>query len=553
MAPEPNPMRPTIEQYAEDLALVRRYHDLPMSAEDVERKRAFFRERQATLGGVDFDALDQDGRVEYLLFQGHLGYELRKLDLDAERWQQAAPFLPFASRVVEFASQRRAMARPEPREVAENLAALGKEAKEARTSLEARLDAEGAIDRVAAHRALGLLEALRERLKEASDFYNEYDPVFTWWAAAPHEKAEKALEDYELCLREKVLGIKEDADEEPPIFGDPIGREALVNELAHEWVPYTPEELVAVGRREMAWCEAELTRAASDMGCGDWREALERVKRDHVDPGDQPTLIRDLAVEAIEFLEARDLVTIPPLARELWRMAMMSPERQKVNPFFTGGETITVSFPTSTMPHDDKLMSLRGNNIHFARATVQHELIPGHHLQGFMARRHRPHRRVFHTPFLLEGWALYWEMLLWDLGFQQSPENRVGMLFWRLHRAARIVFSLRFHLGEITADECVQYLVERVGHEAANGRGEVKRSLEGGYVPLYQCAYMLGGLQIRALSHELVATGQMTPREFHDALLRENSIPVELIRARLTGQELSADFASSWRFADEPV
>ena len=60
---------------------------------------------------------------------------------------------------------------------------------------------------------------------------------------------------------------------------------------------------------------------------------------------------------------------------------MMSPERQLVAPFFLGGETILVSYPTDGMTHEQKLMSLRGNNKHFARATVHHELIPGHHLQ----------------------------------------------------------------------------------------------------------------------------------------------------------------------------
>ena len=78
------------------------------------------------------------------------------------------------------------------------------------------------------------------------------------------------------------------------------------------------------------------------------------------------------------------------------------------------------------MDHADKLMSMRGNNIHFSRATVHHELIPGHHLQGFMTARYSPHRRVFGTPFWTEGWSLYWEMLLWDTGFPKTPENRVA-------------------------------------------------------------------------------------------------------------------------------
>ena len=95
-------------------------------------------------------------------------------------------------------------------------------------------------------------------------------------------------------------------------------------------------------------------------------------------------------------------------------------------------------------------------------------------------------------------------MLLWDLGFPKTPENRVGMLFWRMHRAARIIFSLRFHLGNLTPQQCIDFLVDRVGHERANAEAEVRRSFNGSYPPLYQLAYMMGGLQFRALHRELV-------------------------------------------------
>jgi uncharacterized protein (DUF885 family) len=253
-------------------------------------------------------------------------------------------------------------------------------------------------------------------------------------------------------------------------------------------------------------------------------------------------------LEAIEFVEEHDLLTIPQLARETWRMEMMSPERQRINPFFTGGEVIRVSFPTNTMAYEQKLMSMRGNNIHFSRATVHHELIPGHHLQGFMSSRYRTHRRIFRTPFWGEGWALYWEMLLWDYGFPQSPENRIGMLFWRMHRCARIIFSLSFHLEKMTAQECIDFLVNRVGHELDNATAEVRRSFETNYSPLYQCAYMLGGLQIRALHEELVKSGKMSNREFHDAVLKENSIPIEMVRASLTHQPLTENFEPRWKF-----
>jgi hypothetical protein len=290
------------------------------------------------------------------------------------------------------------------------------------------------------------------------------------------------------------------------------------------------------------------------MGLGDdAMAAIEKVKNLYVPPGEQPNLIRDLAREAEVYLDEHGLVTVPPLAKEVWRMRMMTPERQKVNPFFTGGEVISVSYPTDTMDHEDKLMSLRGNNIHFARATVFHELIPGHHLQAFMNQRYNAQRRAFRTPFWGEGWALYWEMLLWDRGFQRSPEDRVGMLFWRMHRAARIQFSLGFHLGRMTPEECIELLVERGGHELANATAEVRRSFNGSYPPLYQLAYMMGGLQFRALHEEMVGSGKMTDREFHDAVLEGGSMPVEMVRVRIRKESIPRGYTTRWKFLDQEV
>ena len=320
-------------------------------------------------------------------------------------------------------------------------------------------------------------------------------------------------------------------------------------ELRSEMINYNPEELIDIANKEFAWCEKEMLRASRDLGFGDdWRKALEHVKTLHVPPGQQPALIMQQAIEAAEFMTSHDLLTIPPLAMDTWRVQMMTPEAQRLNPFFLGGESIIISFPTDTMSQEDKMMSMRGNNIHFSRATVHHELIPGHRLQSYMTARYRPYRQAFATPFWTEGWSLYWELQLWDMGFPKTAENRIGMLFWRMHRCARIIFSLNFHLGKMTAQECVDFLVNKVGHEYENAAGEVRRSFESNYSPLYQCAYMLGGLQIRALHRELVVSGKMKNREFHDAVLKTGRIPIEMVRASLTGRTVEKDFVANWKF-----
>jgi uncharacterized protein (DUF885 family) len=317
-------------------------------------------------------------------------------------------------------------------------------------------------------------------------------------------------------------------------------------------IPYTADELIAIAEKEYAFSLAEAKKAARELGFGDdWKAAMEKVKNTYVEPGKQPDLIRDLANEADEFFAKHDWVTIPPLAREDWRMEMLSPERQRVSPFFLGGESILVSYPTADMTDEEKAMSLRGNNPHFSRAVVFHELNPGHHLQGFMSARYNSHRRLFATPFWNEGQSLYWEMFLWDRDFHVTPEDRLGALAWRMHRSARIVFSLSFHLGKMTPEQCIEYLVDKVPFERANSEAEVRRSFNGSYSPIYQAAYMLGGLQLRALYKELVMSKQMTDRQFHDAILQGGPMPIAMVRARLAKVPMTREGPAPWRFAEQ--
>jgi uncharacterized protein (DUF885 family) len=582
-------LRGVIERYDADRGSLMRSLPPPVSPERDERIRDFTRQWLDRISKLDFDRQSRDGQVDFLLLKNHLAHELRQIDQRSREQAESESLVPFGRLILDLDQARRELKPMDWSRVAADLTRLTKEIGDARRALDRPASAK---DRPApkgrtANRALAAVEGLRSTLGTWFAFYDGYDPIFTWWIQEPHKAADQALLAYAGVLRQRLgaatTGFGADSGfgpgrrrfgggpggggagrsdspgpaetPAPPlqrdqeIVGNPIGRDALLSELKNEMIAYSPEELIDLARKELSWCEGEMKKAAREMGRGDdWRAALEHVKTLHVEPGKQPALIRDLALEAIEYLDAHDLVTVPPLCRDTWRMTMMSPERQLVNPFFLGGETIQVSYPTSTMPHEAKMMSMRGNNIHFSRATVFHELIPGHHLQGYMNARYNTYRRLFSTPFWTEGWALYWELLLWDRGFAKSPENRIGMLFWRMHRCARIIFSLGFHLEKMSPKECIDLLVARIGHERDNATAEVRRSFTTMYGPLYQAAYLLGGLQLKALHRELVESGKLTDRAFHDAILKENSIPIEMVRALLTDQTLAPDYTPSWRF-----
>ncbi len=517
-----------------------------------------------------------------------------------------------------------------------------------------------------ATRGADAVDGLRNSITTWFNFYNGYDPLFTWWMGMPYKQVDVALQDYAALLRDKVapadviaapsattpapippaaatkinevpdlqelvalpqdemrdvvlrfvgqgggrggrgatnspgggrpreyylewltalktldfdalsrnaqvdyLFIKKTCERQiaridsvpeanPPrktdnsgIPGVARGRTGLIADLADEMIPYTPEQLIALANKEFAWHEEEMKKASRQMGFGDdWKKAVEKVKGMYVPPGGQPAIVRDMLFEAVDYLRAKDLITVPQIASESFHMSMMTPEAQLSAPFFLGGAQIIVSYPTNTMEYDARLQSLRGNNIPFSHAVAFHEMIPGHNLVGYMASRYSSYRARIggSTPFFGEGWPLYWELTMYDLGFHDTPEERVGALFWRMHRCARIIFSLNFHMGIWSPQEAIDFLVDKVGHERDNATAEVRRSFQGGYGPLYQAAYLLGGLQLRGLRKELVESRQMTNKQFHDEILRQGSMPIALIRLGLTKQKLTRDMSIDWKF-----
>jgi len=555
-----------IRRYQSDQSDVDRFYDLPWSDLRFDRLEQMYADGRDRLSAIDFDTLNQQGRIDYILLRNELTAEAARLALRRQRLGEMDAFLPFRRAVLDLEIARRRMESVDPQAAASKLAEIAEQIKSVRERIEKGRAAETTqpaeseprddgplnLTPVTAQRTAGAVDALQRALHTWYSFYEGYEPAFSWWMDKPYDHARKALDEYANYLRKDIAGLK--GEENDPLIGEPVGAAALTADLAEQVLPYAPEELIAVGEQQLAWCDTELKKAAAEMGFGDdWKAALAQIKEDHVPPGEQDDLATEFAREAIAFVKDHDLVTIPPLCEETWRLTMISPEGQKVLPFAAyGGQNIMIAYANAGMSQADKLMAMRGNNRHFSRSVMAHELIPGHHLQAFMSARNRTYRRSFGTPFYVEGWALYWEMLFWDLGYAQTPEDRIGMLFWRAHRAARIIVSLRFHLGEMTPDEMVAFLVERVGHERFGATSEVRRYIGDDYSPLYQCAYMIGGLQLRALRPEVVDSGRMTEHEFHDAFLTYGPIPIELIRADMLDVPLSADAKANWRFAGDP-
>ena len=178
-------MRATIERYTADRAIQNRSAPIDFSAAHIARMKQFYAEWLASLDRVNFDAMGQDGRIDYLLFRNQLEYELRQVDTRSKNFAETAPFLPFAQTIIDLEESRRRMESVDSAKAAATLSRLEKQIDQARKAVEA--DGARNVKKTVANRAAATADSLRNSLRSWFNFYNGYDPLFTWWADTPYK------------------------------------------------------------------------------------------------------------------------------------------------------------------------------------------------------------------------------------------------------------------------------------------------------------------------------------------------------------------------------
>jgi len=533
-----------IERFDADERRLRGFHPIATEATR-QRRRELAGASLAALAAVDEAGLPRDGRVDLRLFRARLEEIATRLDWEEEDARAAAPLVPF----LESCTRIERIDRHGEPWVADELAQwLGAAAVQVR-----ELREKPGPEAAAALQAPLAVRAAAARARECRAFLDGWrksnaaaDPELGFWIAAPAERAVTALGEFAGWLEGTVLEELKKSPEGSPFA---IGRDRYAAELRFERIDLTPERMLAFGEEQLAALQAEMTRetaalvaadgAAIDSGLADrpvdWRLGLELAKRDTVPIGGQRLFVQAVAEEAIRFCRDEALFPVPAIADECWRLRLSDLETQgRLAYGFYGRDFMGVSAPLPEMDHERKLECLRSNARPFTRTVVPHELIPGHHLQSFFGLR-RARLGLAGSPFFVEGWAVHGEMTLDERGFFRGPRERVGHLFWRLLRAARIVVSTRYHLRLMTQAQMVDAMVEHAGLERSAAQAEVDRYMT--YSPLYQCAYLHGATEIRRLREECRAAwgGDFSELRFNTELVEQGSIPIARAREALLG------------------
>jgi uncharacterized protein (DUF885 family) len=365
--------------------------------------------------------------------------------------------------------------------------------------------------------AIQALEGIRERLRKMARALTQATTLKEGEVNTACERAASALEKFQQELKEKLPSLPQQTA---------LGRDAYVWFLRNVGLmPFSPEELLAMGRQE--WNRAVAL------------ETFEKNRNKDVPPlkiaGNTNSWIKDAAEKELQirkFLEEHGILTVPDWVQHY--TLRPTPDYLRALGFtedddFTGPSRLKENC-SRYVPEPSQSLG------YFWRATAEdprpitvHEGIPGHYFQLCLSWKHEdPIRRHYYDSGANEGIGFYAEEMMLQAGlFDDSPHTReIVYNFMRL-RALRVEVDVKLALGEFTLDQAAKYLHEKVPMDENTARQEAIAFATG---PGQAITYQIGKLQIlKFLADARMQQGdKFNLRAFHDFVWRNGNVPIAL-------------------------
>jgi uncharacterized protein (DUF885 family) len=301
-------------------------------------------------------------------------------------------------------------------------------------------------------------------------------------------------------------------------------------------------ELREKGRQQLAELDAELRRCAQDLrGTDDWHAVLAELNKDRpATPEDMRIGYEDWTQKARDYLAEHALVSFapgescsvepsPPFQRPVIAVASYQ-NPPAFAPSMRGH--FFVPFPPDGASPDDIAKRLEYNSYPGIPTTAVHEAYPGHHWHLSMAKLNPSHlRQSLGTSYFSEGWALYAERMMREQGFFADKRHEMYQYEATIFRAARIVVDTSLHMGEMTWDEAVEFMLANTSLTDPTARAEVTRYCSW---PTQASSYLTGCLEIVRIRDRFLGARGATIhdidhlRAFHDALVSSGDLPIAL-------------------------
>lgn len=349
--------------------------------------------------------------------------------------------------------------------------------------------------------------------------------------------AASALADFRRWLEGRVAAMP---------AGTAAGREAYLQFLRDvALVPFTPEEIVAMGRQE--WERAVVF------------ETLEQGRNRGVPPlpifANARTQITAAAFQesAIrQFLEREGLLTVPAWLRH-YRNLLLPPYLAPlaflgVTDDLTGPSRLTedgVSYIREPRPD---LPYFYVSTARDPRPIIVHEGVPGHYMQLALSWAHEnPIRRHYYDSGANEGLGFYAEEMMLQAGlWAESPRSREIIYNFARLRALRVEVDVKLATGQFSIPQAAEYLEQTVPMDAATALDEAASFAAG---PGQAITYQIGKLQITSLLADArrARGAAFSLRAFHDALWKNGNVPLALLRWELLGDRRDLDRLAALR------
>lgn len=352
--------------------------------------------------------------------------------------------------------------------------------------------------------------------------------------AAAGAEAAQAFEEYAEFLEEM----------RPSATGDWAFGEERYNAVLQkaEMLAFDARALRERAREQITELTAALREGARELaGHENWHELLLELNKDRPQtPEAMRAGYEEWTERARAFLKERRLVSFPageeclvvpspPYQRPVLAVASyVSPPsfaETMVGHFF-------VPYPPDSASEEEIAKRLESNSYPSIPTTAVHEAYPGHHWHLVMAKGNpSPVRQLFGTSYFAEGWALYAERMMREAGFYDDLRHVMFQYEATLFRAARIVTDVSLHLGEMTHEEGVAFMLEHSSMTEPTAVAEVTRYCSW---PTQASSYLTGCLEIlRIRDRYLSARGTDAAdvdalRDFHDTITSAGTLPIAL-------------------------
>ena len=306
-------------------------------------------------------------------------------------------------------------------------------------------------------------------------------------------------------------------------------------------------QLREMGRAEYDRLDHEMQEVAQRAaGSTDWRTVLEAANEDHPRTEEEMrATYADWTERSRQFLASTGLVTLPVGEHcsvepsPVFQRPVLGVASYLAPPMFSDKLLghFFVPFAPDNTPEDEIQKRLAGNSFGGIPTTAVHEAYPGHHWHLTMNRVHsRKLRKIYGTPYFSEGWALYAERVMRERGFFTEPMYELYHLEATIFRAARIIVDTSLHMGEMTFDEAVDFMMKNANLPHPVAIAEVGRYCSW---PTQASSYLTGCLEILRIREGYFAVrgvaGQRPAdvdisivRDFHDEITSSGRMPIGL-------------------------